>query len=148
MMRNRHNRRRPLADINIVPYVDVMLVLLVIFMITAPLLTQGIQVKLPQTAAKTLPPQKDMPIIVSVDQRGALFLNSGNRPAQSLTPQQLMSQISAELTASKKVHKIRDFYVKGDRDANYGAVVRAMVLLQKAGVKDVGLITKPTKNAI
>ena len=77
-------RKKPLSEINVVPYIDVMLVLLVIFMITAPLLTQGIQVNLPQASATSLPADKDMPIVVSVDQRGLYYLNVAKHPKQPL----------------------------------------------------------------
>ena len=134
-------RRRPLAEINVVPYIDVMLVLVVILMITAPLLTQGVHVQLPQAAAKPLP-QKEAPIIVSVDQQGRFYLNTTATPTEVVTPQDLMSDVSTQLQAAQAQNKQRDVFVKGDRNANYGAVMNAMVLLQKAGASDVGLITK------
>jgi biopolymer transport protein TolR len=134
-------RRRPLSEINVVPYIDVMLVLVVILMITAPLLTQGVHVNLPQASAKALP-QKDKPIVVSVDQQGNFYLNTSPTPAEIITPQNLMSDVSAQLQTAQAQNKKRDIYVKGDRNVNYGAVMQAMVLLQKAGASDVGLITK------
>ena len=145
-IKNTRIRKRPVSEINVVPYIDVMLVLLVIFMITAPLLSQGVHVKLPQTKAKTLPPKKDMPIVVSVNQAGQFFLNISKHPAEPISAQALISSVDIKLQQAKKQHKSRDIYVKGDRNANYGQVMRAMVLLQKAGAKDVGLITKPTES--
>lgn len=139
-------RRRPIAEMNLVPYIDVMLVLLVIFMITAPLLTQGVHVQLPSASAKALPPKKDMPIIVSVNSQGELFLNTSPAPEQPMTPQNLMSAVSTQITNAQTEHKEQDIYVKGDRNANYGQVMQAMVLLQKAGAADVGLITKSPSN--
>ena len=139
-------KRKPISDINLVPYIDVMLVLLLIFMITAPLLTQGVQVQLPSASAKAMPPQKAMPIIVSVNQRGELFLNTAATPDQPITPQHLMSDVSTQLTNAQTEHKKQDIYVKGDRDASYGEVMKAMVLLQKAGANDVGLITQNPSN--
>ena len=141
--RNHRTSNRPVSEINVVPYIDVMLVLLVIFMITAPLLTQGVHVQLPQAQARALPPQKDLPIIVSVDAQGKFYLNIGKQPALPITPQALMSAIDEALQTAKGQHKQRDIYVKGDRDANYGQVMQAMALLQKAGANDVGLITEP-----
>lgn len=141
-------KRKPIAEINLVPYIDVMLVLLLIFMITAPLLTQGVQVNLPQASAKAMPPQKSMPIIVSVDQQGSLFLNTSPTPDQAIMPQNLMSDVSNQITEAQTEHKEQDIYVKGDQAANYGEVMQAMVLLQKAGAKDVGLITKVPDKAI
>ena len=145
--RSKSIRRRPIAEMNLVPYIDVMLVLLVIFMITAPLLTQGVHVQLPSASAKALPPKKDMPIIVSVDSQGELFLNTSPTPDQAMTPQNLMSAVSTQITNAQTEHKEQDIYVKGDRNANYGQVMQAMVLLQKAGAADVGLITKSPSSA-
>lgn len=145
-LRPRRIKREPIAEINLVPYIDVMLVLLVIFMITAPLLTQGVHVQLPSASAKALPPKKDLPIIVSVDSQGELFLNTSPTPEQPMTPQNLMSAVSTQITHAQTEHKEQDIYVKGDRNANYGQVMQAMVLLQKAGAADVGLITKSPSN--
>lgn len=135
-------KRKPITEINLVPYIDVMLVLLLIFMMTAPLLTQGVQVQLPSASAKAMPPAKAPPVIVSVNQQGALFLSTSINPTQPISPQDLMSQVSSQLTNAKTQHKQLDVYVKGDRNANYGFVMKAMVLLQKSGAVDVGLITK------
>lgn len=140
-IKSKRARTRPMSDMNLVPYIDVMLVLVVILMITAPLLTQGVHVQLPQAAAKALP-QKESPIIVSVDAQGNLYLNTTTTPTQIIAPQDLMSTVSTQLQTAKTQNKTRDVYVKGDRNANYGAVMNAMVLLQKAGAADVGLITK------
>ena len=142
----RKTRKRPMSEINVVPYIDVMLVLLVIFMITAPLLTQGVNVKLPQAAAKTLPPKHALPIIVSVDKRGNYFLNTSNTPTQPISPKNLVNQVAAVLQLAKQNHQKRDIYVKGDRDVDYGKVVQAMVLLQHAGVANVGLMTQSPKD--
>ncbi len=139
------SKKRPVSDINVVPYIDVMLVLLVIFMITAPLLSQGVHVQLPQASAKPLPPKKEEPIIVSVNQQGEIFLNVSDHPMQPIAPQDLMSQVSTLLQRDQSQQQTRDIYVKGDRDASYGQIVNAMVLLQKAGATDVGLITKPAE---
>ncbi|EKD44815.1 MAG: protein TolR [uncultured bacterium] len=139
-------RRKPITEMNLVPYIDVMLVLLLIFMITAPLLTQGVQVNLPQASAKAMPPQKNKPIIVSVNSQGTLFLNTSNNPDQPVTPQDLLSDVSTQLTTAQTEHKEQDVYVKGDRDANYGSIMKAMVLLQKAGAQGVGLITQSPSN--
>ena len=142
----RKSRRGFMADINVVPYIDVMLVLLVIFMITTPLLTQGVNVNLPKTSAKALPPKQAMPLIISVTRNGQYFLNVAKNANQALSAQQLMSTINAKLTAAEKRHQHLDVYVKGDKAVEYGAVVQAMVLLQKAGADQVGLITEdPSK---
>ena len=137
-------KRRPIAEINVVPYIDVMLVLLVIFMITAPLLMQGVNVNLPQTNAKLLPPKEQMPIVVSIDSSGHYYLNISEHPEQRLTPLQLMTEVAARLKIAKEKHEEKHIYVKGDRDVDYGKVIKAMVLLQKAGAHDVGLVTEPS----
>lgn len=135
-------RRRPLAEINVVPYIDVMLVLLVIFMITAPLLSQGIHVNLPQAQAKALPHDK-VPIILSVNQQGQYFLNISDHPETPLSNDLIEQQVQHALAAAQQQHEVRNVYVKGDQHVNYGKVVAAMVLLQQAGAADVGLITEP-----
>ena len=145
--RYQRSKRRPIAEINVVPYIDVMLVLLVIFMITAPLLTQGVNVNLPQASAKALPPKQDIPMIVSVDRFGRYFLNVSAQPAHAINAQQLMTKVAAYLQIAKQQHQQREVYVKGDRHVDYGKVVQAMVLLQRAGANNVGLITtEPTRH--
>ncbi len=128
------------SDINVVPYIDVMLVLLVIFMITAPLLTQGINVNLPNAEGKAITTKKE-PIILSVNQQGEYFLNNAKEPSTPINPQQLMSTVSHLLSVNKK-HPPK-IYVKGDQHVEYGKIVTAMSLLQQAGAKDIGLFTKP-----
>tara|TARA_R110000868_G_scaffold144960_4_gene364546 strand:- start:69049 stop:69492 length:444 start_codon:yes stop_codon:yes gene_type:complete len=135
---NHRQKRKPISDINIVPYIDVMLVLLVIFMITAPLLQQGVNVNLPQANAKVLSAKERMPAIVSVNKKGQLFLNTSSNPNIPVTNQALTKAVQSMLQKNPK----RTILVKGDTDTNYGNVVKAMVLLQQAGVKDVGLMTQ------
>ncbi|MDF1794914.1 MAG: protein TolR [Coxiellaceae bacterium] len=142
-MNRRRNRKKPMAEINVVPYIDVMLVLLMIFMITAPLLTQGVHVNLPQASAKTLTPDDQLPIIVTVDKKGEYFLNIAKNPSNALTAAQLNDAVGIALGRAKQKNQKRDVYVRGDKAVDYGKVVNAMVLLQQAGAKDVGLITKP-----
>jgi biopolymer transport protein TolR len=135
-------RKGPLAEINVVPYIDVMLVLLVIFMITAPLLTQGINVKLPSAQAKTISAEKDIPIVVSIDKSGRYFLNTATNPSVPILQQELLYQVAALLRVAEEQHKTRPVYVKGDKDVDYGSVVQVMSLLQKAGAENIGLITQ------
>lgn len=135
-------RKRPIAEINVVPYIDVMLVLLVIFMIVTPILTQGVNVKLPQAAAKALPPKPEPPLIVSVDSRGDYYLNTATNPTQPISAEDLVTHVAATLQLAKQNHQQRDVYVKGDSDVDYGKVVHAMVLLQQAGADSVGLMTQ------
>lgn len=140
---HQRSSRNPIAEINVVPFIDVMLVLLVIFMITAPLLTQGVKIDLPNTESKALPPDQKEPLIVTVDGAGNFYLNIANKPNQPITPRVLSNLVSSQLTASTAVGEQRPVLVRGDKSANYGKVVEAMVLLQQAGAKSVGLITQP-----
>jgi len=137
-------KRRQLSEINVVPYIDVMLVLLVIFMVTAPLLSQGIKVELPKAAAEQLNIKNKDPIIVSVDAQGNYYLNIAKNPADTITPEQLTLQVTAELQNNQTAGEKRQVLVKGDRNVDYGKVVQAMVLLQHAGAGSVGLITEST----
>ncbi len=134
-------RKRPMSEINVVPYIDVMLVLLVIFMITAPLLTQGVSVKLPEAAAKSMQETKGTPIIVTVDADGNLYMNIGEKTDKPVKESVLKAKVAAVLKLKPKT----DVYVRGDTNTDYGKVINAMVLLQQAGVKDVGLVTKSPK---
>lgn len=133
--------RRHMADINVVPFIDVMLVLLVIFMITAPLLTQGVKVDLPKTEAKALSEKEKEPLIVTVDAEGKFYFNLADKPNQAIPPQTLSHLVTTQLAQSSAEQ--RPVLVRGDKNANYGKVVEAMVLLQQAGAKSVGLITQP-----
>ena len=142
-MRTRRQRKKLLAEINIVPYIDVMLVLLVIFMIATPLLNQGVNVNLPNANAVAINTQQQIPLIVTVNSSGQYFLNTENNSQSVLTPQQLLIRVAAEIQVAHKQGISRQVLVKGDQDVLYGKVVQAMVLLQKAGVPQVGLMTKP-----
>jgi biopolymer transport protein TolR len=142
MPRARKNRRRLVADINIVPYIDVMLVLLMVFMITAPLLNQGVKVDLPQASSQKLPSQSKPPLIVTVDKTGHYYLNTGNSK-QALNTQALSLAIRQQLLIAQKSQKPREVYVRGDKAASYGEVVKAMAIIQQAGQEKVGLITTP-----
>jgi len=137
MLKDLFAEDKPVAEINIVPYVDVMLVLLVIFMITAPLLTQGVQIDLPEANAKVLEEQADQPMVVSIDKAGNYFLNIASTPTQPLMPDAISSMISEQLAKNPK----RSVLVRGDDTVAYGQVVQAMVLLQQAGATGVGLVT-------
>lgn len=141
-MRNRRARRGAIAEMNVVPYIDVMLVLLVIFMITAPLLSQGVKVDMPKAQAKSISSQDNLPIIVSVDQAGHYYLNVSQHPNQPVNLQAIMTHVAAEVQLAKRQGKNRQVYVKGDQHVDYGTVVQAMVQLQKAGVEHVGLMTR------
>ena len=143
-LKNRKSRRSPLAEINVVPYIDVMLVLLVIFMITTPLLSQGVNVDLPHATSKPIATKKEEPIIVSIDAKGTYYLNISATPDQAIDASDLTSQVMAALQATNHAgNEPRQVLVKGDQSVDYGKVMQAMVLLQQAGVSGVGLITQP-----
>jgi biopolymer transport protein TolR len=135
-------KRRLMGDINVVPYIDVMLVLLIIFMITAPLLTQGIKVDLPKAAAEPLAAQSD-PLVLTVDAQGRLFLNVGASPKQPIDEQTLLVRATAALRRAPE----RTVVVNGDHAVSYGRVVQAMVLLQQAGARKVGFLTDPPRKS-
>jgi biopolymer transport protein TolR len=126
-------RRKQMAEINVVPYIDVMLVLLVIFMITAPLLTQGVEVDLPKAASSPMPEETE-PVVVSVTADGELFIDE-----ESKSP----DEVTAYAVAVRNRNQEARFLVRGDQNAQYRHIVRAMVLLQQAGVPRVGMITEP-----
>lgn len=136
----RPNRRKPMSQINVVPYIDVMLVLLVIFMVTAPFLQQGVQVNLPKASAQPVgnPNEKDK-IIITVDSRGTFTLNSDGQKGIPMSAEALSNRIT-EMLADREDKRV---YVNGDTDVNYGRVVTAMVALQAAGASSIGLITEP-----
>ena len=134
--------RKPMSEINVVPYIDVMLVLLIIFMVTAPLLSQGVKVDLPDAAAEPIDPaelQNRPPLILSVDSAGQLYLNQGEDPEAPLSDELLEARVAALLRNTPGL----PVFVKGDRTVSYGRVVEAMVLLQRAGAVKVGFLTDP-----
>jgi biopolymer transport protein TolR len=141
MIRPKTKRESPISEINVVPYIDVMLVLLVIFMITAPMLTQGVTVDLPKAASQTLQAADREPIIVSVNQQGTYFLNISSTPADPIEAQALVVRVAAELELAKQSGQKLNVLVKGDQGVPYGKVVQAMTLLKQAGAEQVGLLT-------
>ena len=141
MLRSKTKRERPISEINVVPYIDAMLVLLVIFMITAPMLRQGVTVDLPKAASETLQPTDREPIIVSVNQQGTYFLNISSAPADPIEAQALVVRLAAELELPKQSRQKLNVLVKGDQGVAYGKVVQAMALLKQAGAEQVGLLT-------
>lgn len=131
-------RRKPMAEINVVPYIDVMLVLLIIFMVTAPMLTQGVKVDLPQTTSDPISQDKDVePITVSVDSNGAYYLDVGDDSGEPMSLPQVREQVSKILSQRTSAEVL----VRGDEYVDYGVVVRLMAELQSAGATGIGLIT-------
>jgi len=135
-------RRRPVSEINVVPYIDVMLVLLIIFMVTAPLISQGVKVELPKASAEPIQSDDNPPLIASVDVKGRYFLNIGDQPDSPLDAADLAAIVQAQLEKTPT----RPVVVKGDRNVAYNEVIQLMVLLQQAGVPSVGLMTDPLDN--
>ena len=135
------SRLTPVSEINIVPYVDVMLVLLVIFMITAPILTQGVQVELPKAQSESIQTDGVEPIIVSIDKQGQYFLNKSSHPDIPLPAKDLMLRVAAELQVAGEKNQLPKVLVKGDKGVSYGRVITVMSRLKQAGANQVGLMT-------
>ncbi|CAG0943106.1 Biopolymer transport protein ExbD [Gammaproteobacteria bacterium] len=136
----RKPKRRLMGEINVVPYIDVMLVLLIIFMVTAPLLTQGVEVELPKAAAEPIDSGKnDEPLVLSVDAAGRFYLSVGDREDAPIDAERVVGLASAVLRRKPETPVL----VKADQKVAYGRVVEAMVLLQQAGATKVGFLTDP-----
>ncbi len=135
-MSYRSRKRKPIAEINVVPYIDVMLVLLIIFMVTAPLLTEGVKIDLPQTNANPVDynPDSPEPFILTVDAEGQMYIDDLAKTQQ---------EVMIAAAALKRIKPQTDFLVRGDKQAIYDDVLQAMVLLKSAGVETVSLVTTP-----
>lgn len=131
-----------MGEMNVVPYIDVMLVLLIIFMVTAPLLQEGVKVRLPSAAAQPLSrslTKNAHPLVLSIDGEGRLYLNRGERPKQPLVASKVESRVAAALHRDPRLPVL----LKADYRISYGRVMSAMVLLQHAGAKEVGFVSRP-----
>ncbi|RLA07078.1 MAG: protein TolR [Gammaproteobacteria bacterium] len=135
-------KRKLQAEINVVPYIDVMLVLLIIFMITAPMLKTGIEVDLPNTNAESLNPIKTPPIVLTIDVMGRYSINQGGKKNKYLSKRDLI--LSVKNLLSKK--PAAAVYIRADENLPYGDVVKAMVVLQLSGVQNVSMVTEPLSN--
>ena len=133
------SKKEPMSEINVTPFVDVMLVLLIIFMVTAPLLTQGIQVELPQAGAEPISESTNTPLILSVDAKGDLYINVGDDEDKPVVSNDIISRTRAVLNNNPETLVL----IKADRSVPYGIVVGAMVLLQKGGANNIGFVTDP-----
>jgi biopolymer transport protein TolR len=138
----KRRRRRAMSDINVVPYIDVMLVLLIIFMVTAPLLNLGVDIELPKSNAKALD-QKKEPVLVSIDKDGRMYLTLGADAREEIDAETLVTKVSAFVRQNPAVPVL----IGGDQSVDYGAVYQAMVLLQQAGAPRVGLMSQPVEPA-
>ncbi|MCE9679517.1 protein TolR [Shewanella sp. AS1] len=131
-------RRRPVAEINVVPYIDVMLVLLIIFMVTAPIVTQGVKVDLPQGEAEALPADSKPPVVASIDADGDYYLDVGGSGSKETLD---LEEVAVRVGAIIQLEPERPVVVKADRHIPYEKVIQLMVSLQGAGVPSVGLMT-------
>jgi biopolymer transport protein TolR len=132
-------KRRSVSEINVVPYIDVMLVLLIIFMVTAPLLKQGVDVDLPTAPANPLDVESPEPIVITVDREGQMYLSTALNPDSGISAESLVKQVKAVLSREPN----RPVMVRGDANGPYQNVVATLVLLQQANVGSVGLVTDP-----
>ena len=133
-------KRKLMGEINVVPYIDVMLVLLVIFMVTAPLLTQGIEVDLPKASAAPIQDVPNSPpLVLSVDKDGNLYINVGDDEDAPTTGDEVIRRVGIVLRNSPDT----PILVKADRAVPYGNVVGAMVVLQQGGAESIGFVTDP-----
>ncbi len=132
-------RRRPVSEMNVVPYIDVMLVLLIIFMATASVIAQGVKVDLPQAQAQTLETDEETIMIVSIDQQGLYYLNVGDNPESPMQAQEIAAIVKTRLQVDPSTPVV----VNGDKSISYEKVIEMMVLLQSSGAPSVGLMTDP-----
>jgi biopolymer transport protein TolR len=136
--RGRGNRRRPMADINVTPMVDVMLVLLVVFMVTAPMLATGVAVTLPKVSAEQLPPEAERPLVVTIDKEGKTYLGLEDTAVA-------MKDLAPTLKALAENNMEKRVYVRADQAVPYGVVVTVLALLQDAGFTNAGLPVDPNE---
>ncbi|MEZ5594202.1 MAG: protein TolR [Gammaproteobacteria bacterium] len=141
-MNRYRSRKRHIAEINVIPYIDVMLVLLVIFMITAPLLNQGVEIELPQAAANPLPPTEQRTLVLDIDRAGQYYLYLVGDAAEPADAEVILAKATALLSRDPNIPVL----VKADTGIDYGTVIRAMTLLQQAGAVKIGLSTQPLEN--
>ncbi|MFA7453212.1 MAG: protein TolR [Desulfobulbaceae bacterium] len=135
---NGGNRRGLMAEINVTPFVDVMLVLLIIFMVTAPMMTQGLEVELPQTTDKALR-QEEEPLVVTMSREGEISLGK-----VTVSPVQLSQQLGSMADEEKK----RPIYLRADKNVAYGDVVQVMDVIKNAGFEKLGMITQPAEEKL
>lgn len=138
MIRKRKKKHALNAEINVVPYIDVMLVLLIIFMVTAPMLTQGVKLDLPQASADPVDASDIEPMIVSVDLSGSYYINVGGDDLTPLTAEDVETRIEKVLRSNPR----KLILVRGDKDVTYQQIISLMTLIQGAGAPSVGLVTE------
>ena len=137
--RSRRGKRRVIAEMNVVPYIDVMLVLLVIFMVTAPMMQTGVQIDLPDANASTLESSgSEGPLFISLTEAGDITLENGTEVLSELSESELTQQLAGQLEKSK-----RPVYIRADSNVAYRQIMKIMVAAQKAGAKNIGLMAEP-----
>ena len=137
--RSSRKRRGPIAEINVVPYIDVTFVLLMIFMITAPLVQTGVDVDLPQASTNPVDLKNDPPVIVSIKKNGDVYIDVGDRQDEPVTEEVLYNRVATVLRANPQAQ----IYLRGDHSVDYGTIVKVMAALKTAGAPKVGLMTTP-----
>ena len=137
----RSNKRKPVSEINVVPYIDVMLVLLIIFMITTPIIQQGVEIDLPQGDANPVETKDIQPLVVTVDANGQYFLEITEKPSEAIDTETMQLHVAAVLRNKPQTPVM----IRGDKNVAYGTVINAMVALQAAGVPSIGLMTDPAE---
>ncbi len=138
MIRRKRKERKLNAEINVVPYIDVMMVLLVIFMVTAPMLTQGVNVDLPQAAAEPVDSKDEEPVIITVDKEGQYYIDIGGDARTAIAGGEVAERVRKVLASNPR----KMLLVRGDKGVDYNSVVQLMVVLQGAGAPSVGLVTE------
>jgi biopolymer transport protein TolR len=138
MIRTAKPKRKLNAEINVVPYIDVVMVLLIVFMITAPMLTQGVDVELPRVGAEPVDSRDQEPLIVSVDAKGQYYVDVGGDPLKPIEMSVVVDRVGKILSSNPK----KMILVRGDRKVSYDKVVELMAALQGAGAPSVGLVTE------
>ncbi len=138
MIRRKRKERKLNAEINVVPYIDVMMVLLVIFMVTAPMLTQGVNVDLPQAAAEPVDSKDEEPVIITVDKEGQYYIDIGGDARTAIAGVEVAERVRKVLASNPR----KMLLVRGDKGVDYNSVVQLMVVLQGAGAPSVGLVTE------
>lgn len=142
MMRaHRHIRKKPIAEINVVPYIDVMLVLLIIFMVTAPLLQHGVEVTLPQAQAVAVSHDQELPLVINVDKDGNLYSQAGDEPRKPIS----LETLKAQMMVFQRQNSNLPIYFGGDRDARYGDVIRIFAVLKEIGKDRLFLMTDSSR---
>jgi len=139
MQRGGRRGKRLMAEMNVVPYIDVTLVLLIIFMVTAPLVTQSVNVDLPQASSQVVDPGDKEPVIVTIDAKGQIYCDLNSNPDQPIDENDLVTK----LASVNKYKPGTPFMVRGDTGVNYGRVVEVFAMMQAAGLTNVGLMTDP-----